>query len=125
MRDLRTVGRPATITSDILQRRFIEHTLQLAIQAALDIASHIVSDEKLGEPSSNRDLAELLVRGGFLDAELGATLSRMIAFRNVLVHGYAQVDPAIVRDIVENRLDDLLRFVESIRRRIAPAPAAD
>jgi uncharacterized protein YutE (UPF0331/DUF86 family) len=34
----------------VRERRFVEHTIQIAIQAALDVASHIISDERLGEP---------------------------------------------------------------------------
>jgi uncharacterized protein YutE (UPF0331/DUF86 family) len=40
----------------------------------------------------------------------------MAGFRNVLVHGYDAVDLAIVRDVVEHRLGDLLAFVEAIRK---------
>lgn len=39
----------------------------------------------------------------------------MAGFRNVLVHGYDTVDLAIVRDVLERRLDDLLAFVEAVR----------
>lgn len=49
LRELREQGRPEHIEADVRERRFTEHTLQLAIQAALDVASHIVSDERLGE----------------------------------------------------------------------------
>jgi hypothetical protein len=49
--DLRTLAQPDRLRQDIRERRFIEHTLQLAIQAALDVASHIVSDERMGEPA--------------------------------------------------------------------------
>lgn len=45
----------------------------------------------------------------------------MTGFRNVLVHGYAAVDPEIVQDVVANRLDDLLSFVAAIRARLARA----
>jgi uncharacterized protein YutE (UPF0331/DUF86 family) len=41
----------------------------------------------------------------------------MVGFRNVLVHGYDDVDLAIVREILERRLDDLLAFVGTIRAR--------
>ena len=44
----------------------------------------------------------------------------MAAFRNVLVHGYAAVDVAIVKDVLANHLDDLLAFGESVRRRLGP-----
>ena len=43
---------------------------------------------------------------------------RMVGLRNVLVHGYDTVDLAVVREIVEQRLEDLLRFVTAIRSRL-------
>ena len=42
----------------------------------------------------------------------------MAGFRNVLVHGYQDVDLEVVRDILVNRLDDLLAFVRTIRARL-------
>ena len=93
--------------------------MQLVIQAALDVASHIVSDERLGEPRTNRELFDLLARAGWLDGELAETLRRMAGFRNVLVHGYDVVNLEIVRDIVEHRLVDLEGFVAAIRSRLS------
>ena len=94
------------------------HTLQIAIQAALDIASHIVSDERLGEPRTNRELFVLLQRHHWLSLELADTMGKMVGFRNIVVHGYQSVDPRIMRDIVENRLDDLLAFTTAIKTRL-------
>jgi uncharacterized protein YutE (UPF0331/DUF86 family) len=113
--DLRRLARPAEISRDVREERFVEHTLQLAIQAALDIASHVVSDDRLGEPATNRDLFEILRRAGHLPDVLATTLANMAGFRNLLVHGYDTVDLAIVRDAVEHRLDDLLAFVIAMR----------
>ena len=121
VRELRTLSRPDEITRDLRERRFAEHTLQIAIQAALDVASHIVSDEALGEPRTNRELFELLGQHGWLGSELVGTLRRMVGFRNLVVHGYSAVDPQIVKDIVEHRLDDLVAFVAAIRARLAAA----
>jgi uncharacterized protein YutE (UPF0331/DUF86 family) len=39
----------------------------------------------------------------------------MAGFRNILVHGYQDVDLRVVEDIVENHLTDLLAFVAAIR----------
>ena len=86
LRELTTLASIDALGSDLREERFIEHTLQLAIQAALDVASHIVSDERLGEPRTNRELFDLLARAGWLDDELAETLRRMVGFRNVLVH---------------------------------------
>ena len=115
--DLRRLARPADIERDIRERRFVEHTLQIGIQAAIDVGLHIVSDQRLGEPRTNREVFDLLERASVVPAELATTLRRMVGLRNVLVHGYDDVDLAIVRDILERRLDDLLAFVRSVRVR--------
>lgn len=49
---------------------------------------------------------------------LAAHLSRMAGFRYVLVHGYDDVDLAVVEDIVRARLDDLLQFVTRVHARL-------
>jgi len=111
-------ARPEQLATDIRERRFVEHTLQLAVHAALDVSSHIVSDERLGEPTTNRELFGLLASGGFLPLSLASALRDMAGFRNVLVHGYADVDLAVVRDVLAHRLDDLHAFVATIRSRL-------
>lgn len=118
VQELRRLGRPERIEHDLREERFVEHTLQIAIQAALDVASHIVSDERLGEPRTNRELFDLLERAGILPAAVAVHLRDMVGFRNVLVHGYELVDLSIVKDVVENRLDDLLAFAETLRKRL-------
>lgn len=50
-------------------------------------------------------------------------LGQMVGFRNVLVHGYGDVDLAVVRDILQNHLDDLLRFATTIREKIPESDA--
>ena len=118
LRELATYCRPRLIETDLRERRFAEHTLQIAIQAALDAASHIVSAQRLGEPRTNRALFELLVAASWLDPPLGEKLESMVGFRNVLVHGYTAVDPAIVRDVAEHHAGDLQAFVDAVRSRL-------
>jgi uncharacterized protein YutE (UPF0331/DUF86 family) len=116
--DLRTLARPEQIAHDLREERFVEHSLQLAIQAALDVSSHVVSDQRLGEPQTNRDVFRLLGRAGVLSVDLAGRLERMAGFRNVIVHMYEDVNLAIVRDVVEHHLGDLLEFVAAIRVRL-------
>lgn len=117
-RELRKLARLDRIRSDVRERRFVEHTLQVAIQAVLDVASHIVSDERLGEPDTNRALFALLESVGWIESDLSDALQRMAGFRNVLVHGYAEVDLGIVEDAASAGLADLERFVAVVRERI-------
>ena len=117
--ELRTLGRPEEVRTDIREQRFEAYTLQVAIQAALDVAAHIVSDERLGFASTNRDYFELLVKFGWLPQELAPVLHNMVGFRNILVHGYEAVDPAVVEKVTRDHLDDLLAFAKAIRKRLA------
>jgi uncharacterized protein YutE (UPF0331/DUF86 family) len=119
--ELRRLARPDALGHDVVQERFITHTLQIAIQAALDVASHIVSDERLGEPRNRAALFESLHRGGWIERQLADVLRSMAGFRNVLVHSYDEVDLTIVRRIVEHRLDDLQAFVAAIRTKMRSA----
>ena len=121
VQELRTLARPEEIGRDIREERFVEHTLQIGIQAAIDVASHIISEGRLGEPETQREMFEILRRAAWLPDELAARLAAMAGFRNVLVHGYDRVDAGIVRDLVEHRLGDLLEFAAAVRRRILPA----
>lgn len=127
LRELRELARPEAIGADVREMRFVAYTLQTAIHAALDAASHIVSDRRLGEPSSNRQLFELLASDGWLPTSLLPQLRNMAGFLNILVHGYQQVDPEVVRDVVAHHLDDLADFVAAVRRRAPdlcdPTPA--
>jgi len=118
VQQLRTLARPETIRTDVREERFVEHTLQIAIQAALDVASHVVADERLGEPETNRELFDLLARAGWISAPLAATLRDMASFRNVVVHGYQDVDLGVVENVLRHHLGDLLDFVTAMRVRL-------
>lgn len=113
--DLRRLAVADQIDKDIKERRFIEHTLQLAIQACLDAASHVVSDDRLGEPETNQELFRLLAQAGRISKELSTKLRAAAGFRNILVHGYAEVDVNVTRDVLDHHLDDLLAFAAALR----------
>ena len=47
-------------------------------------------------------------------AERIPELSRIVAFRNILIHGYASVDDRLVWGVVESRLDPLLDVIAAL-----------
>jgi len=62
-------------------------------------------------------IGEALAQLAKLDAALIARISeyrRIIAFRNILIHGYAEVDDRLVWDIVEAKLPVLQRETEAL-----------
>lgn len=117
--ELRRLANPDQLSTDLKERRFVERTLQVALQGVLDVCSHIVSDERLGEPATNRDLVRLVAAHGWVAQELADTLQRMVGFRNVLVHDYDEVNLDILRAILTLHLQDLDAFACAIRNRLA------
>jgi uncharacterized protein YutE (UPF0331/DUF86 family) len=120
LHELRTMASVERLRVDVREKRFVEHTLQIAIQSALDVASHIASDQRLGEPETNRALFHLLARAEVIPADLSHRLAEMAGFRNVLVHGYDDVQVQIVEDVVRNHLGDLDEFVAAAKRTLEP-----
>jgi uncharacterized protein with HEPN domain len=62
-------------------------------------------------------IGEALRRLAKEDPETAARVSeyeRIISFRNILIHGYAEIDDRIVWDILQSKLPALLRDVESL-----------
>jgi len=69
LQDLHDLARPEDLTNDLREQRFVEHTLQIAIQSAIDAAAHVVADERLGEPRTQRELFDFLARAGWIEAK--------------------------------------------------------
>ncbi|MGA7876266.1 MAG: DUF86 domain-containing protein, partial [Desulfoferrobacter sp.] len=82
--------------TDKRSRRFVERTLHILIEACIDVAQHIISDEKLREPTSYRDTFTVLAEHGILEARDLKRFEAMASFRNLLVHYYERVDDALV-----------------------------
>lgn len=105
--------------SDIRSQRFVERTLQIAVEACMDVAHHIISDERWREPKSYADAFVVLVENGVLSSANAERYRLMAQFRNRVVHYYETVEPDQVYTIYRNRLGDFTDFVEAVRRWLA------
>jgi len=88
--------------------------LQRAAQLAIDIAAHVVATEALGLPKDLGHGFTLLAGAGIIDAQLETKMRKMVGFRNIAVHRYQEIDPAIVQAICARHLDDLRGLAATI-----------
>jgi uncharacterized protein YutE (UPF0331/DUF86 family) len=94
-------------------QRIVERTLQMAIEACLDVANHVVADRQLHLASTYAEIFDVLGDAGLLEQNLREAMIRIARFRNILVHDYARIDPAVVVRILHEGLDDFRRFREA------------
>jgi uncharacterized protein YutE (UPF0331/DUF86 family) len=84
--------------------------IQRACEAAIDLAMHIVSAEKLGVPQESRESFELLAEADIIAEELKNNLVGMVGFRNIAVHNYQEIKIEIIKNIIEHHLKDIAEF---------------
>lgn len=106
------------LLADEVRLGHLKYTFQTAIEACIDAAQHVVAARGLGTPSSNAEAFRLLDRAGILPADVATSLAGAVGFRNVLVHGYADVDDRLVVDNLA-QLPALRRYVAAMTALLA------
>ncbi len=96
----------------------VERWLQVAVEACVDVATHVVASEGWTPPTSGRAAFLTLAAHGLLDPALAARLGAAVGLRNLLVHDYAEVDLARIAHVVAHDLDDLRAFAAAIAQRL-------
>lgn len=93
-------------------RSMAERALQVAAEILIDIAERILALEKAGPAATAAEAMESLVRLGVLkSAQPYIDITR---FRNLIVHQYEEIDPAILFDLSKKRLSDFRKFRDEI-----------
>lgn len=88
--------------------------LQRSCELVTDIAMYIVSCRKLGIPQEKREAFELLQKNQLISEEMSNNMKKMIGFRNIAVHDYKKIDEAILKNVIENHMQELLEFARTI-----------
>lgn len=112
---LRSVEDPRVFEERIEVMYSTMHILQLAIQALLDMSLRLIAYIGARRPETYAEVADVLYANGILSEEERDLLRRMARFRNLLVHVYARIDPAVVFTIAKERAKS---DIERIARRI-------
>ena len=78
----------------------MERTLQLLIEVGIDIANHLIFDQGMRVPLSYGDTFKVLHENEIIDDGLYQALDKMARFRNLIVHHYDKIEPAIIVQIL-------------------------
>lgn len=89
-------------TKDIAERN-----LHKIIEAIIDIGKILISSNKLKEPSTNREVFEILYENNLFPSEFLSIVDKMIGLRNIIVHSYDKIDDTIIYSVLKKNLKDI------------------
>jgi uncharacterized protein YutE (UPF0331/DUF86 family) len=107
-------GRPVTLLqTDLDELWTVEHGLQLCAQNALDIATHIAASAGRDVPDYASAI-DALAAIGVLDPDFAVRFRAIAGLRNLLVHGYIEVDIHRLHQVLNRGLDDFADLAAKI-----------
>lgn len=112
-------GDEAEFLDNITKQDSVILNIQRAIQAAVDMATHVVRVQKLGIPQNSADAFSLLDENRLIDHNLSVQLQKMIGFRNIAVHDYQKLDLDIVIAVIKNNLQEIAAFKTAVVKQFA------
>lgn len=113
-----TVGSNPDSLEELDVQDIVVLNLQRAIQQAIDIATHIISHDKLGIPQTLKECFQILQHNSYIDSKLASAMGKMVGFRNIAVHEYEAIDSDILKAIVQNHLGDLEAFYSAVLEKV-------
>lgn len=94
----------------------VERNFEIAIQAAVDLGAHTLAALPDPMPETSREVFAALARRDWIESEVASRLMPMAGFRNVLAHGYADLDHEQVLAHLTG-LEDLRTYVAQMTAR--------
>jgi uncharacterized protein YutE (UPF0331/DUF86 family) len=104
---------------NVVTKRFVERQLELCVEQMIDVCKHLVAGLDLPDPETYAACFDILAVAGVVPEQHLAVFKSMARFRNLLIHGYDNVDDAVTYGIFSVRLGDFTTFIAAIRGYLA------
>ena len=92
----------------------VSFNLMLAVQSCSDIANHLIGDEGWRAVTTIAGAFNRIRDEGVISAVTADALCRAVGLRNVVAHGYAGINPAMVYAAATRGLSDLEAFAREV-----------
>lgn len=114
LRQLRAHGRAAFESDEAVQDR-ADRNAQLLAQGCADVALHIVAASATTAPETYADALLRLADLGVIPSDLAHRLAGAVRLRNILVHGYLEIDHGRLYDEL-GWIEDTATFAVAVER---------
>lgn len=99
-----------------------ERGLQLGAEIILDVGNHILSAHFGVSARDYEDIIAQLGINGVIDSQTRDRLKGLGGFRNILVHGYLQVDPDRITEFLAKGPANFSDFARAVREWLGKTP---
>lgn len=96
--------------------RSAKYAYIVLIEASSNIANHLCARLLNTSPDSYAECFLLLGKHELISSKLSVNLSKMAGFRNILVHGYKEINDSKIYDFLQENLADLDLYLEELSR---------
>ena len=95
-------------------QKIVERSLQVMIEVMIDIAERIVAQKGILPQKTAADKLKKLRELSIIQNDEAYT--KLVRFRNLVVHQYDSIDMGILYSIVQNNLKDFRTFIDEIKK---------
>jgi len=90
--------------TDLDLQDIIVLNLSRAIQLCVDIGAHLIAASQEKTPATMGETFDILHRMQVIDSRITIRMKKAVGFRNIAVHGYQEIDFAIVYAMITQPL---------------------
>jgi uncharacterized protein YutE (UPF0331/DUF86 family) len=88
------------------------------LNRALDLGEEVITAEKLGTPSTYKDIFFLLMKGGVINKDMKESLSELSSYRNLFSHEYYSFTEKDVLAALK-KISVVKEFVKRVKARVS------
>lgn len=103
-----------SLKEDMIRYWGIERGIQICIECVIDIGNIIISVTDNDKPSTYKETMITLSQMEVIPEKFSKKLSKMVGFRNILVHDYAKIDEDMIIHILKDELNDFIDYMNYI-----------
>lgn len=99
---------------DFRNKRVVERLIQLIVDVAVDLNTHIVVDAGQSVPDDAYSSFIEVAKLGVLDKELALAIAPSAGERNIIVHEYEEIDDVTVFESIDDTLKLYRKYVGAV-----------
>jgi uncharacterized protein YutE (UPF0331/DUF86 family) len=102
------------LTENRRERAILERFLYLACDSMISLLEMIISYRDYPVATTYSENIDILFEKNLISQDEAEMLHKIVGFRNILSHDYEKLNLTIIKNVIDNKLDDILKLLKKI-----------